>query len=136
MNIEFAKEILKVKSREKSPIFRLKIDWFGFDLQADLSRKKLFVQIDTSKPSKLTRFSFLPRTSASLRLDNSQFSFKSAPLIETLSNVGPNKLSWKQLNQVAQTQLSEIKLSTPAYPKLRSGQSTRPSRTGTAQSVH
>lgn len=110
MNIEFAKQVLKAQSLADLPFMKMKIDWFGFDFQLELSRKKLFVHIDTSKPSQLKRYRYLPRTSTAFRFERSQFSFKSAPLIETLSNLQTKPFTWQKLNEVAKVQLSEIEL--------------------------
>jgi hypothetical protein len=73
---------------------------------------KLCVQ--TSKPSKLRRLAFLPRIGLIVDVGGRQFTYRQAPLAETLLNLAHRGFSMKNLMEIGFQQFREIEL-----PKFR-----------------
>lgn len=68
--------------------------------------------IEKAKPSKIRRLGFLPRLGITIEVGGKQFTYRQAPIIETIVNVMDRGFSFKNLMDVAQEQLREIELPT------------------------
>lgn len=71
--------------------------------------------IQKTKPSKLKRLAFLPRMAVTVDIAGRQFTYRQAPLAETLLNLWGTRPSVERLIRISHQQLSEITL--PKLPK-------------------
>jgi hypothetical protein len=74
--------------------------------------------VEKSKPSRVKRLPFLPRVGIFVDFGGREFSYRQAPLLETLYNLRGKRFNLKNLLGVAFQQLREINLSVAAEPLL------------------
>jgi hypothetical protein len=69
-----------------------------------------FLRVEKSKPTSVKRLSFLPRFGVVIDICGKQFTYRQAPILETLFNLIGKGFTLKGLKEVAFQQLAEIEL--------------------------